>query len=496
MSQNLRVGANEDGPSYNRGVPSPTGAWLLLAVLLLPHSASAQPLCSTWQACRDEAIAARDRGDAEAFHDLAWRAVQTGPRNDPTLMFLLARAQSVSGRPHDALVMVERLLDRNLDLTDAETSDDFRRLRSLPGWPDLLGRIRGAPRPAASVETPEEGAPTARAVDSPKTAKVGPPPVRAPTPAKPKAVPAPTTAIPALAAAAAAAPTAKSPAPPARTSSGTAPMAAWPLPASIATPLALAYDGVSGRLVMADGESETLKVLSELSGNAADLVSRGWGGPYRTTAMAIDHARGDLWVVAGATDEDATSAPSVLHRLQLISGRLLYSVPAATDRGAIAFSALAVAEGRVYVLDAAGGRLFELLTGQKTLRERAALEVDGATGLAIAGPDVAYVAHAQGLLRVMLTGGRPVRVSSGDDIPLSGLRWIGYHGRSILGVQRQPDGSHVAVRLRLDGRGRRIMAREELGTAASPAAAIMRDVFYYVAPQGDGSTAVARVLLR
>jgi hypothetical protein len=30
----------------------------------------------------------------------------------------------------------------------------------------------------------------------------------------------------------------------------------------------MAYDGVSGRLVLVDGETETLKVLSELSGNA------------------------------------------------------------------------------------------------------------------------------------------------------------------------------------------------------------------------------------
>jgi hypothetical protein len=34
----------------------------------------------------------------ERFHDLAWRTLQTGPKNDPALMYLLARAQSLSGR--------------------------------------------------------------------------------------------------------------------------------------------------------------------------------------------------------------------------------------------------------------------------------------------------------------------------------------------------------------------------------------------------------------
>ena len=43
--------------------------------------------------CRAQAQAAAARGDYEIFHDLAWRAVQKGPRNDPDLMYLLARAR-------------------------------------------------------------------------------------------------------------------------------------------------------------------------------------------------------------------------------------------------------------------------------------------------------------------------------------------------------------------------------------------------------------------
>ena len=67
--------------------------------------------CTEWHDCRQLALAAADRGDYETFHDLAWRAIQTGPPKDPALMFLLARAQALSGRPHDALITLQRLAE-------------------------------------------------------------------------------------------------------------------------------------------------------------------------------------------------------------------------------------------------------------------------------------------------------------------------------------------------------------------------------------------------
>src|SRR5712664_2786846 len=67
--------------------------------------------CAEWHDCRRLALAAAERGEYERFHDLAWRAAQTGPPKDPALMYLLARAQSLSGRPHDALIMLQRLAE-------------------------------------------------------------------------------------------------------------------------------------------------------------------------------------------------------------------------------------------------------------------------------------------------------------------------------------------------------------------------------------------------
>src|SRR5262245_48070238 len=60
---------------------------------LAPSQSHQDPRCNEWQTCRTMALAAAERGDYETFHDLAWRAVQTGPRRDPALMYLLARAQ-------------------------------------------------------------------------------------------------------------------------------------------------------------------------------------------------------------------------------------------------------------------------------------------------------------------------------------------------------------------------------------------------------------------
>src|SRR2546427_4606503 len=130
-----------------------------LLVLLVPlYESPRDGGCTEWRDCRQLALAAADRGEYEAFHDLAWRAVQIGPPNDPSLMFLLARAQSLSGRPHDALVMLQRLADLGV-APDADTNDDFRRTRQLPGWPEVAARIHriadpDSPRATAGAAAP------------------------------------------------------------------------------------------------------------------------------------------------------------------------------------------------------------------------------------------------------------------------------------------------------------------------------------------------------
>src|SRR5204862_861321 len=141
--------------------------------------------CTEWHQCRQLALAAADRGEYETFHDLAWRAVQTGPPKNTELMYLLARAQALSGRSHDALVMLQRLAELG-GASDAVTSDDFSRVRQLPGWAELaarLDRLNRTDSPAAAT-APETPSPPSPPTPSPPSS-AAPPAPSVPAPAPP-----------------------------------------------------------------------------------------------------------------------------------------------------------------------------------------------------------------------------------------------------------------------------------------------------------------------
>ena len=436
----------------------------------------AEPSCSRWTDCRQLALDAAAREDFETFHSLAWRAVQTGQPNDADLMFMLARAQALSGRPDDALVMLGRLADRGSVHLDGELLDDFSRVRDMAGWPDLLERmhrLRSAPVPA----TPMPIAPS-----PPPAAHAAPPssnPPAAPVSKRPTA---------------SAAPAASRPAGGSDEALNTAvpPAGTIPVPPALAAAVALAYDRVSERLVIADDSSGTLKVISDLTGTATDLVSAGWGGGHHTNALVIDSQRGDLWVVGART---GNGLESVVHRLQLISGRLLYSVAPDEGSGAARFVAVALSADSVFVLDAEGRRIFELGRAAKALRVRAAVPADGLTGLTLRSDTVAYVAHAGGILRIDLATKQIVSVGAATGIALDGIEWIGYFENSLLAVQRRPDGAMAAVRIRLDRPGRTATAVDALGAAAGRGAAVLGDMFFFLSASPEGA-AVARVNLR
>ena len=72
---------------------------LMLSIVATPELPSAAQDCRDWRDCRQLALDAAARQDFSAFHDLAWRTLQAGPKRDPALMTMLARAQSLSGRP-------------------------------------------------------------------------------------------------------------------------------------------------------------------------------------------------------------------------------------------------------------------------------------------------------------------------------------------------------------------------------------------------------------
>lgn len=453
--------------------------------------APAGPTCAEWHACRQMALDAAERGDYETFHDLAWRTVQTGPASDPDLMRLLARAQSLSGRPHDALVMLQRLAGMGV-WTDAAANDDFRRVRALAGWPaveDAIARLRAGASNMAPAEPP---APAAASPAPP----VPPPAPPVPTPAPP-VPPVPAPAPPAPEAPPVPMPVVEAPIEEAARFS-TEPFA----------PGGLAYDGVSRRFVFGDLEARKLKIVAEDMHYTVNLVSAPSAGFHDVMAIEIDTRRGDLWVVSAAADGTAAA----LHKLQLVSGRPLATFEAPPALGPLRFTDVAVTPaGGVLVLDSAGRRVLALAPAGATLDAVASLDVEAAASLAPDGDRAAYVAHRDGIARLDLKARIALPLVAPAGVGLGGFEWIRRYRDSLVGLQRLDDGSRRVVRLRLAPGGRAVMGAAAIGTsipasAGPTSATISGDDLYYLSrvPRDGQASAtgapsevvVARIRLR
>ena len=371
--------------------------------------------CTEWHECRLMALAAAARGDYETFHDLAWRAIQTGPPKDPALMFLLARAQALSGRPHDALIMLQRLAEMGVP-SDAVANDEFARTRQLPGWPEVVALIERL------------------------THSASPPPVSS----------AAVTSSPAAKVPGLESPSALSPSP----SSG---LGANSVRFSTEgfTLGGLAYDAVSRRFVVGDRLGRKLMVVADGANHAVDFVRAASAGFRDITAIEIDDRRGDLWVVSGATPDDGAST---LHKLQLVSGRPLKSFPIAAGLEPVTIVDLAVApDGAVLVLDSAGGRLLAL--HPRGTAVEAVMKIDTVEPVSLTAgsePGIAYVAHRDGVSRVDLRARTATRVTAPASISLAHLGQIRWRRHALFAIRGEPDGTHRIFRLDLNANGRAV----------------------------------------
>jgi hypothetical protein len=456
---------------------------LFVFSLFIQDSPPARSDCKEWHECRQMALDAAARQEYEAFHDLAWRAVQTGPKNDPDLMYMLARAQSLSGRPGDALVMLQRLAQMGKK-TDAATNDDFRRVRALPGWAGMEGTAvpgAAAPSPPATAAKEPVAVPPSRD-DTRKT--------REDTKPNAPAAPAPPSAPAANAAEARAA------------DSPLAPTDSLRFTATASAPAGLAYDAVSRRFIVADRDARKLTVVDEFSQHVANLASAQSAGFGNIAALEIDTRQGNLWVVSTGTaatkDPVAPTADqslhTTLHKLQLISGRVLQSFVLPERLGAARFADVAVTpDSTVLVVDDSGQRIIRLRAKSTDLEVAATLN-DRPLTIAPASDARAYVATADGIIIVDL-GSRAVttlKAASGVNLArVSRLRW---HKGSLVGIQ-QNDGSYQAVRFTLDASGRRATRQQildaSLPTIEPTAAAVAGGALYYLAT-GSGSEMVIR----
>jgi hypothetical protein len=245
------------------------------------------------------------------------------------------------------------------------------------------------------------------------------------------------------------------------------------LPRALRAPGAFAYDAVSARFILADASTDLLTVLSEQSGNATTLVSTGWSGHSRLTAVAINRRNGDMWITA---HDDVTSA---LHRFQLVSGRHLQTFSSPDDASQAQFTGVAVTADAVFVLDAAGHRVLVLAAGNKTLRGFAALpKTITPIGLAHSGAAL-FVSHAKGLLRVDLGSRLAQPVTLPPALDVSDLHSPAWHSGSVLAIQRHAGGARV-VRVRLNTRGTAVTGVDVIEPAGAFAGALAGDDYHFL----------------
>jgi len=466
--------------------------------------------CAEWRQCRQMALDAAERGDYEAFHDLAWRTIQKGNPKDPALMYLLARAQALSGRPHDALVMLQRLAEMGVP-SDAATSEDFKRARDLPGWPELVARFEriGQPgaAPAVAATSPSPAAPVAAPSPSPA-------PSVASTPSTPP------SAAPSAAPAVRSAPPARPATPPAARESASvvrpaAPPVAAPVvrtpplftPAPIAeagrfstAPFAvsgLAYDVSSRRFLLGDRRGRKLIVVGDGSNRMSDLVHGDSAGFREISAIEIDAKRGDLWVATSA----AGGGAGTLHRLQLISGRPLRAFPLDRPPDSASLVDLAVTPtGTVLVLDASGPELFALGVGKTSLESIARIGADEPTSVAASDRDgVAYVAHREGVSRIDLRSHSVTSVPMPKGTSIGRLERMRWYRNALIVLTRDDDDTRRIVRLELNAGGtsvaRAITLAEPVPSGVQSFVTISGDDLLYVESASGASSDLTELVV-
>jgi hypothetical protein len=441
-----------------------------------PEGSQAATECADWQTCQQRTKDALAEGAYESAHDLAWRTVQKGPKNAPELLYLLARAQSLSGRANDALVMLGRLAETGV-AAGAVTDEDFSRVRERPGWPDIEARLTGNAAAAPELAPAATPAPTAAKEPPPSKPARGRRAVPAPKPAAsetPAVVPPP--ASPDVAA-----PIGEAPITP------VAPMAVAQEAARFMTQRfaagGLAYDAVSGRFVFGDLYGRKLIIAQDGVDHAVDFVRSESAGFYQVMSLTIDVPRGDLWVVSAEGEGGAAA----VHKVQLISGRPLkkYDVPADLEPVKLVDVAVTPA-GAVIALDAVGGHILRLLPRAEQMHSILKVKAEAPTSIAMGRDEqIAYVAHAAGLSRIDLVSHRVTALSAPKNVELGGFERIRWHRDALIGIQRTADGARRVVRLQLNAAGRAIASatviQESMPQGQGPVfATVSDDQFSYL----------------
>jgi sugar lactone lactonase YvrE len=171
---------------------------------------------------------------------------------------------------------------------------------------------------------------------------------------------------------------------------------------TLLTPSALVYDAVSRRFIVADRRARRIAVIDATTGQVSTLVGA-QGDLGEIGGITIDPQQGDLWAVSSADN-----GSQELHRIQLISGRVLKSVPLSGVTGRVVAMAFVPGTGLLVADDS--GRIMRVRPG------------GGSAPLA----ELEYVpralaADARGRLYVTAGGPRLARFAVGAALRRTGL---------------------------------------------------------------------------
>jgi hypothetical protein len=258
----------------------------------------------------------------------------------------------------------------------------------------------------------------------------------------------------------------------------------------------LAYDAVSGRFIVGDARERRLLVLGERSGRVSSLAGID-AGFNEIGALEIDAGEGDLWVVSTSSE----SQTATVHKLQLISGRVLSAIPLPPELGTGRLADVAVTPQSVLVLDAAGRRILRVAKKGKTLETAVRLPTSQVTSLAPAPDGIAYAAFDGGLLRIDLAAKSMSVVEPAQRVDVNRLSWVRWLRGSLVGLQKDAGGAMRAVRIRLDDSGRSARALDVLDegwVAAGPtsAALVGSTLHYLIRKSGSDEVEVRKLIVK
>ena len=406
--------------------------------------------------------------------------------------------------------MLQRLAAMGV-VTDAATSDDFSRVRALPAWADFEASTSGKPVTEKSVAATKPAAANPDTLAKPDALpkpsappKPDPPNTAGAKPDNPKPdtaksdvpkseIPKSETSKPAAAKPEPTTPTEPAIDPKAKTAGRTpAPLL---FPAAGLTATGLGYDAVSGRFIIGDGKDRRLLVIGERSARLASLAGAD-AGFDEVSAFEIDAVEGDLWVVSTSTG----SRSSTLHKLQLISGRVLTSIQLPPDEGPSRFTDVAVTPQSILVLDGEGRRVAPC---RQEGADVGGGRAPGGAGLLEPGAGSrrgCLRLYDRGIVRIDLATRATTVVEPAPKAPLEGTRWMRWHRGSLVAIQGEASGPFRLVRIRLDESGRRARTVEVIGDnvvlAGPTSATIAGNVIYYLSSAAADQIEIKKLTLK